>query len=345
MLWARIPGLLALSVDSRVLALIDAHAAGRGKIENRVIASMVAMWSRFDAWYRPRLVEEVADESFRLVAAGQVATAGLTDSYMGGVASTLARKQISPIGVDPSMRGSLREGVSGREVQARVAQEFRWQIYRGALPDDAMGTALARAQASVSQDLSLASRGQARSFMRRRGVTHYRRVTRGEKTCGLCGAASNQEYTREDLLPIHANCRCSVVPVGASFPGAPTTDEDYRKLAGVTRSSSAKDLKDVRYVIDEHGELGPVLRNANQRVSGVSPATGRVQSKGGRTPEQKRIPVDSGIAGMSPERAQTVIARHEKALAWSTRQGLDEQVAYHAERVRLLRAHLDASTK
>ena len=117
------------------------------------------------------------------------------------------------------------------------------------------------------------------------------------------------------------------------------TDADYKALTGVTRGLDAKNLKDVRYVVDEHGELGPVLRNKTQRISTVD-AAGKVKSKTASKPAaQKRLAVDHGLSAMGSvadvDRAEQ-IAR--KSLAWAQRQDLRAQIEFHQGRLDALAA-------
>lgn len=106
-------------------------------------------------------------------------------------------------------------------------------------------------------------------------VTGYRRVIHPElsKTgsCGLCVAAANNFYTVAELLPIHDRCKCTTAPITAeSDPALKLTREDLDALyaaAGGTTSGDA--LKRIRVTVNEHGEYGPILRNAQHRFKGV----------------------------------------------------------------------------
>lgn len=300
---------------------------------------MERLWSRFDGWYVPSLVDEVAAEAASSVGAGQVAVAAVTDAYLARSSTLVRGEPVSPVGVPPQMRDTQRTGVKATDVYGRVASEFRWQFSRGVDVETARTFAQSRAVAMGGQDLSLAFQRQTASFTDRRHVKRFRRVTRPEKgTCGLCIAASNHTYTRGDLLPIHARCRCSVIEDDAVLGGGSvTSDETWAKLRGTARSMSATDLKDVRYVIDEHGELGPVLRDANQRVSKVR--DGRVDTKKPKsgTPGKVLDPA-GGVSAMTiadVERSEQ-IAR--KSLAYAKKNSLQQQIEWHTTRLQRLQA-------
>lgn len=323
--------------DAVLLALVDAHAGGRVKIEERVAAALVALWGRFDGWYVPRLVAEAAEQAADLVGAGQAGVAGITDDYLARTSTLIRNEPVSPVGVNPAMRSTLRAGVTGPEVYERVAQEFRWQFFRGVDVDEARQVATVRAREMSAQDLGLAFQRQTADFTRRRGVTRFRRVTRHEGTCGLCVAASHHTYTRGDLLPIHARCRCTIIEDRhAPDGGSVTSDEMWAKLRGTARSLGAADLKDVRYVVDDHGELGPVLRNATQRISRVR--DGRVRTKGPQNPEAKMLDPAHGISTMTAEQIDRSIGISGKSLAYARAHGLDRQVRWHTTRLDLLTA-------
>ena len=323
------------SREDLLLALVDAHAANRTKLEERVAATLVALWGRFDGWYVPHLVAEAAAQAADLVGAGQVGVAGITDDYLARTTTLIRHEPVSPIGVNPSMRSTLRAGVTGPEVYERVAQEFRWQFFRGVDVDEARQVATVRAREMSAQDLGLAFQRQTADFTQKRRVALFRRVTRHEGTCGLCVAASHHVYTRGDLLPIHARCRCSVIAADGDLGGGSvTSDETWAKLQGTALSLSARDLKDVRYVVDDHGELGPVLRNANQRISRVR--DGRVRLKGPQDPEAKMLDPAHGISTMTAEQIDRAIGISEKSLTYARTRGLDRQVRWHTARMGLL---------
>ena len=109
-------------------------------------------------------MQDVSEQAAAAVGAGQAGTAGLADSYLAASTTLVRGAATAPAGVSPAMRESLRHGVTGPEVQARVAQEFRWQIFRGLDPDSALGVAMNRARESASQDLNLAFQRQVADF-------------------------------------------------------------------------------------------------------------------------------------------------------------------------------------
>ncbi|MBU8830839.1 hypothetical protein [Mycolicibacterium goodii] len=95
-------------------------------------------------------------------------------------------------------------------------------------------------------------------------VIGYRRVIHPEMSrtgvCGLCIAAADQRYKIGTLLPIHANCKCTVAPITLDHdPADDVNAADLRRLYELSGGTSSAELKRVRYQVDQHGELGPTL--------------------------------------------------------------------------------------
>lgn len=249
-----------------VLELAHRQSIARDRLTAAVTARVGAAWSRFDAPYNASLVEELAGQLASIVRAGQVQIGAITDAYLAGVISVLTGRQVGPLGVE--IPGQIR-GVDPLDVYQRPAAEYRRLISEGVDPAEASRRAGIRLGGLANMDLGLSSRWAAREVMRQRGVASYRRVPMGAKPCGLCLAASTRDYHRENLLPLHGNCRCTVMPIaGSGDVGHPFTDEQLQDLYEKAGSTYGKDLRKVRYEIHQHGEYGPTLTVAGQRFRG-----------------------------------------------------------------------------
>jgi len=111
-------------------------------------------------------------------------------------------------------------------------------------------------------------------------VVGYRRVLSNRPNhCALCVLASTQRYHRENLMPIHPGCGCTVAPVFSTDDRsdqlvldpslAQEVDniirrdlgEDYldRNRSKSKGGRSGPDLYKDIVVTNDHGELGPVL--------------------------------------------------------------------------------------
>lgn len=203
------------------------------------------------------------------------------------------------------------------DVYSRVAAQYRYQVTEGRSPEVAAENAVARAAAMAETDVTLAHRAQAAHFLKQVNVDEivgYRRILLGKRqtggpVCGLCIVAADRVYHKEDLQPIHAKCRCGVLPVTrSSDPGLDLTRDDLDLLYQAASSREGDfttggwQLKKVRVAVTEHGELGPILVEA--------PKTAR-KSKGRRTPQ--RVVATTTHTPVSATRER--LAAHEYSLA------------------------------
>lgn len=262
-------------MDLRVVRrLVDGQAQQQDQIEERAVRSVVAEFERFDGWYDSAAVAVVAGRAGGFVRATSGSAAALTDAYLTRVVAELVGG--SPRAAGPvSTAAPLREGVtSWTGLYGRVTDTVRYQASLGIPLDDAVQAGLQRAESMVRTDLALARRDQAvKSLRGRPGVTGYRRVIHPEAsrggTCGLCIAAADRVYQVINKMALHARCKCTVLAVTkANDPGGTLNDEDLKAVYASAASTKAADLKRVRYQVEQHGELGPVLVDARHRFRG-----------------------------------------------------------------------------
>ena len=240
------------------------------------------------------------------------------------------------------------------EALERLSDEATWDA-----ADRAFVRALDRIEKIVDDDLSLAGADEHRQLLEKKSLwLGYRRVIHPELsesgTCGLCLAASTRLYSKRDLLPLHTDCKCTVmgVSVGAD-PGKDLNDADIDALieAGVdlpitrdelesayelasqqdvtgkgraapnTRGTSASQLKALRYEVVEHGELGPRLSEgrARQDKPFVEQTLADSRAMWARTAEWAEAQRDEAVAARNAADAETrerygVIVAHYDAL-------------------------------
>jgi hypothetical protein len=175
------------------------------------------------------------------------------------------------------------EAVAPEDVYGRIPDHVRFiSVSRGITPEKAALEGLRRAAAVADTDVMLAERAQVQRFFTQRrpkGVTGYRRVLHpelgsGAPPCGLCVVAATRAYHIEELMPIHSRCRCSVAAITADAdPGLQLNDQDLERVLsavyGAAGGNTARQLKTVRVEFAEHGELGPILVNADQHFRGL----------------------------------------------------------------------------
>lgn len=245
-----------------VARAVDAHSRARTDLQDRVQRVVLRMVRSFGGWYDHAEITALTRAVVRQVEAGQRATAVVTDAYLSRVSEEILGRRMLPVGaVDPSR---LREGVTHEGAYGRLADQYRYQESLGAPRSAILDAVLARAGAMVATDLQLAFTHQTARFSDVRGWDAWRRVLRPEMSktgvCGLCIAASDQFYSRGDLLPLHSACHCSVLPVkGDDDPGRALNREDLDRLYDEAGSTKAEDLIRTKYRVEKNGEIGPVL--------------------------------------------------------------------------------------
>ncbi len=182
-----------------------------------------------------------------------------------------------------------REWANPGDPYGRVADMYRYDTeVRGQTETQARERALVRLQIAARNDVTLAVREQyRRSIGFLPGVTGYRRVLRPELSesgpCGLCVVAADRVYRVQDLLPLHARCVCEVLPViGDQDPGFSLNSDDLRQVYRAAGGTSRAALREVRVALAEHGELGPVLVDADDNFRGPRQVARRRQEYSSR---------------------------------------------------------------
>jgi hypothetical protein len=263
---------LALT-PSEARRLVDAQALARDRVHESTLRRVLALMSGFDQWWSDGDVEALARRLVLVVEAGQAATARATDAYLARVISDALGRAIPPVGV-PITPEQWRKADHVAAFM-RPAADVRRRVAQGTPLEVAAGMAAQRAQSMAATDLALAMTNTSREVFRERGryVDGYRRIIHPEAsrggTCGLCAAASDRTYSSGDLLPIHDNCRCEVLPiVNGQDPGRDLSTDELDRLYSAAGSTKGADLKRVLVEFHEHGELGPVLREQGHNFRG-----------------------------------------------------------------------------
>lgn len=314
---------------TQVLALVKADAAIRETLTAQAISVAEQSAKAFTGWYDTAAITKWATDLATHIESIQRVLAQSTDAYLARVLSLLTGGRVAGVGrVDVT---GLRQGVTHAGAYGRAADVYRWQqsqfdaAARGLLTDvgplnpptldDPIAAAINRVIAVADMDAQLAFRAQSQKVMTNAAtqgiVTGYRRVIHPEEsrggTCGLCVVASDRLYHAKDLLPIHARCHCTVLPVvGEQDPGSTLNRSDLNRIYQDADNSTAGDkLKRTRYQIDEHGELGPVLNRAGARVRTARQAERDTNpTRQAKTPEQLRADVQRIRDGLAPAEAK-----------------------------------------
>lgn len=258
------------------MAILDRYQAHLAMLRAAASTGAARAWDDLGS-YDEADVDRYLAQTLPVVGASQSQAVILTDAYM---ASELGR---SPIGLDvAALTGAgVRNGVDPAEVYRRPFVQVWKALADGTDWVDAVGAARARVSAVAETDVQLSMRAAARDVIGRSpGVVGYRRVLTG-KSCALCATASTQRYHREQLLPIHDRCDCSVAPVhGNRDPGRVVNRRllnDLKANGGpepwkdrgisVEDGRVVKDGSPLEVAVHEHGELGPVLADADHEFT------------------------------------------------------------------------------
>jgi hypothetical protein len=229
-------------------------------------------------------------------------------------------------------QATAAETVDPSEPYQRPADNYRLQVAaQGATQAKARANALVYIAEAAETDITLAVREQYRKSLQKiPGVTRYRRILRPELTesgpCGLCVVAADRLYKTEDLHPIHARCACEVLPVlGELDPGLNLNGSDLEALyraAGSTGGGKRHKgaLKKVRVALVEHGELGPVLVDADQHFRGPAEVA--------KTKHPDKAVRDRAKLDAFEDRLAVLLRRRANGES-----GLDAAIAWQSERI------------
>jgi hypothetical protein len=249
----------------RVLALVDRQAATRERLSTNLLAYLARLWAALTTGqrYDDAQVAAFAQQAAALSKGARTAASGAQEAYLRQVLALLDTQpgrglKVSipdaPRGVDPVVQ------------YTRPVEEFRRLRVSGLDEFEANERALRRLQLIGDTDVSLAVRDTSAQVLAAADkVTGWRRVVHPELskggTCGLCIVASDRRYSRGDLMPLHARCNCAVVPIvsGKADPGAALNADSLKALYAAAGSTKAADLAKTRYLVHQHGELGPVI--------------------------------------------------------------------------------------
>ena len=233
----------------------------RRTLSVRLSTSLVALFRNLGAWRDPDADRFVA-QAVPLVQGSQRALASLTAVYVADRAAEAAGRVVGPPPIPGTASIGLRRGIEPGQVYRRPFVTLRMSLSGG----DDLPTAVDRGSNRLVQiaegDMQQTHAESARAAMQALSnqPSGWRRVLVGTENCALCVVASTQLYNVDTLNPLHHNCNCRVEPVFGSHPAvslerAAQVKAAVEELSG-GRTSRAKDL---RGLVVEHGELGPVL--------------------------------------------------------------------------------------
>ena len=273
-------------IEDDLVGLLDQQEATTQRLIEGTTNALRAPLSDFHGWYDHSAIGAISKLLASLLRGFEGAAARQADSYMAQAISIVTGKKFQPVGIRRTQLG--RNGVTNDAVLGRIANTYRFQqgavdkafIEAGrsgkfldlATPGDA---AFDRLNRIIGTNLQMAQRAQVITTMAAADrVQVYRRIIHPELThegtCGLCIAASDRLYSKAELLPIHPGCHCTVLPGTRDFDPHSVNEIDfktlYRDASEFGKGTSAEALRKTRYKVDEHGEIGPVIRPHDEPI-------------------------------------------------------------------------------
>ena len=257
-------------MDQRTLLLqrlADREAAAVEQVTVNAERSIAALWTGFAAWYSTQQIAALAQQSIAIQQAARVQVGNLGVAYMREAIAVLRAARV------PAVRLNLppaRLGADITGVYSRPASAYQIAFSLTGDADEALGAALERSSRLITADLVVARRDGEHQQMVAAGVKRYRRIVHPERSetgvCGLCLAASDRVYKVAELMPIHDRCKCTTAEITDDYDPGEANQVDLDAIyAAAGGTTDGRALKEVRFQVNQHGELGPVLTRHGDR--------------------------------------------------------------------------------
>jgi hypothetical protein len=341
-------------ITDSLTKLIEKQASLVVGLSMQTAKMMAKLWTPYRKWYDYDLTLSQAARSATTVEAAAKASRQRQRTYLRFIYRELEIPFPDPKIIDTDGGLSIeipggvdlymRNGVTPLDVYQRPAEEFRYFKSKGLSDQESLDRAVQRAVTMSDTDLALTRRDENRRVFRNTPeVTGYRRIIHPERSqdgmsCGLCVVASMRVYHTDQLMPIHDECNCDVLPiVGDDDPGKELNDADYDLIRAIYKaagsdgqeSNDAGDLLKVKVSFTEHGELGPIISGGNRK--------GSKQRKAAResTPLTPEEVIDKQLHSLRKS-SDKLMARANKG------EDLAQPISWQRDRISLLERRLTA---
>ncbi len=289
-----------MTTAKRLQQLSDRHVQQRDGILEKLLALIFGLWTDFDAWDDRDVVNGMVARSAKLALDAAAKNRRAQRVYLTTVLDDMG---VSTRDIPPPLEAYPRSGVTPIEVYRRPVDDFIFRRRNGSTLAESEEAFQQRMRAIAEADMRAAERDEAEDIFRAvPPVLFYRRIIHPEMSesgvCGLCVVASQNRYGSRDLLPLHGGCKCDVAPVTeGNDPGLALNKDDLRRIYAAASASGqlgdgvrrfgtmADELREVRVVVREHGELGPILVKEGDHF--------RTAEEAGRTPYLKPDAVET----------------------------------------------------
>lgn len=255
-----------------MIAQVEAYANSRELLTQNTIDSILKGMQSVDP-YNDNDIIDFAKSAADVVRFSQGNMGILTEAFLRNVMTI--QGVLPPVNQLVSLASDLRQGVELYQAYMRPFNQYRYIMSKYDDITQASSAMVQRAESLVDTDLNLASRQSVKDTLEStKQVTGYRRIVHPELSrggsCGLCVIAADRTYNKSELMPIHDRCKCTVLPITKkSDPGLQLNAEQLQAFYDAAGGSTeGADLKRVRAKTSFHGEIGPVLRDADQNFRG-----------------------------------------------------------------------------
>ncbi|AXH70402.1 head maturation protease [Gordonia phage Daredevil] len=268
-------------------SLIDVYASRRTARIERSKSHLEMLWRQVDP-YDGSAVSDFAEQAAMISAASQQHVALMASTKQTSALELLGAGDLDFAPNVPDevrlynpdqtsdhvrpIRKRTNAGYSERipleEVFDRPARKYRYLRSVGKSHTEALEVSVERVKIAIETNVMLAEREAENQVFteasKRKRVTGWRRILHPEKSeggaCGLCIAAADRIYTVKELKALHARCKCDTLPIyKGNDPGLDLNAQDLESLYSAAGSTAGADLKKLRFLVEQHGELGPVL--------------------------------------------------------------------------------------
>ena len=256
--------------QAEVEAWLDRAGAASARLSDNATRAASAAYRGVTDWYDDAQTAAAAAAAADIAVAASVAAAGAASLHTAAVVAALRPTRATTVTSPPQ---DYARNAAPEQVYARPAEVYRRRFAVTGDDRQAIDAAMDRIHRLLATDVSLAERAAATRQMQALGVHQFRRVVRPELartgSCGLCLANATRVYSTTVLMPMHGGCHCIPMPiVGDDDPGKRFNDLDITRLYADAGSTDAAALRRTRYRVEDHGELGPVLVDAQHGFRG-----------------------------------------------------------------------------
>lgn len=258
-------------------AVLAGYQASSAALRERALAYVQATWAALGTDYSDANLARWAAATATFADGIQARAASLTDAYLAALETAVLDVRTEPIGIAPAkVTTEALRGVKAAEVWERPAHTVWTELGKGLPPDVAGARGLERATDLTETGLELAHTHTARDVLQHRSRARgYQRVPQGGRSCALCLLAATQHYSKKDLMPIHPGCHCKTRPFYGPPPDpaiAKAQTQAVYDAVGEFTGEPGKGLTAAQYrqyvVVNDHGEIGPVLGVRGQSFTG-----------------------------------------------------------------------------